>query len=75
MGAVIDIDGKRVNLPNNCAPSKRLCKGHGRRHHYLKHDCGHEYCPRYWRYCPRCHGTAERNWYSLQTLNSGLSRV
>ena len=35
------------------------CKCHDRP--YTVHKCGCQYCDRYWRSCPRCHGTAIEN--------------
>ena len=40
---------------------KHKCKFHGYSHDYVRHDCGHEYCPFYWIACPRCHGSEENN--------------
>lgn len=38
-----------------------LCKFHEYEHVYARCQCGHLYCPFYWRACPRCHGTEPNN--------------
>ena len=37
------------------------CKFHNYEHYYVRHTCGHEYCPQYWISCPRCFGTHPEN--------------
>jgi hypothetical protein len=42
-----------------------FCKTHKGEHGYVKHICGHEFCPQYWTSCPRCYGSTERNMVAL----------
>jgi hypothetical protein len=38
------------------------CKHHDHAHSYVAcADCGHQYCPHYWRSCPRCNGNGYDN--------------
>jgi hypothetical protein len=45
----------------NVVQGEHKCKLHNYEHFYVRHTCGHEFCPQSWLYCPRCHGSHEGN--------------
>ena len=43
------------------------CKTHAYKHEYTRCQCGHEFCPHYWRSCPACWGTGDDNLTAQET--------
>lgn len=46
--------GKSMTCQENLTQGQHKCKFHDYEHNYVRHSCGHEYCPYTWLYCPRC---------------------
>ena len=51
----------KMTVQTNLVQGDHKCKSHNYEHFYVRHTCGHEFCPFSWLYCPRCHGSHEGN--------------
>ena len=50
-----------MTVQNNIVQGEHKCKSHEYAHFYVRHTCGHEFCPYSWLYCPRCTGSHAEN--------------
>ena len=59
-GSYFFSDQELAQMANESKPVHK-CKLHNYEHDYVRHVCGHEYCPQVWKSCPRCYGSHAEN--------------